>query len=180
MRWHSFRPATSTSITGAPAASHIPRPGCWPCASTLTPPAPFGSRTIEAARPSDVAGRYRCANQHPDRTSLCEFRATNAAAFQAAVVSVPPLAHHLRLTQVGTVSVEGTKLPANARKPAAGRCQRAGEMLAQLALETTFGCGILAGASCRRRRTSAAMAGRRRTRNCSTGSPPDSCPKTGA
>jgi len=78
----------------------------------------FGSRTIEAATHSDVAVRYLCANTHPDHDSICTFRTANEAAFRAAFVSVLQLAHHLRLTQVGTVSVDGTKIQANASKHA--------------------------------------------------------------
>lgn len=95
----------------------------------------FGSRTIEAATYSDVAVRYLCANTHPDHDSICAFRTANEAAFQAAFVSVLQLAQHLRLTRVGTVSVDGTKLQANASKHAAVSYQRAGEMIAQLELE---------------------------------------------
>src|SRR2546430_887022 len=95
----------------------------------------FGSRTIEAATHSDVAVRYLCANTHPDHDSICTFRTANEAAFKAAFVSVLQMAHHLRLTQVGTVSVDGTKIQANARKHAAVSYQRAGEMIAQLELE---------------------------------------------
>ena len=76
----------------------------------------FGSRTIEAASYSDVAVRYLCANAHPDHDSICSFRAANKAAFQAAFVTVLQLAHQLRLTQVGAVSVDGTKIQANASK----------------------------------------------------------------
>jgi transposase len=95
----------------------------------------FGSRTIEAATYSDVAVRYLCANHHPDHASLCEFRVTNEAAFRAAFTTVLQLAHHSRLTKVGTVSVDGTKIQANASKHAAVSYQRAGEMIEQLELE---------------------------------------------
>jgi transposase len=95
----------------------------------------FGSRTIEAATYSDVAVRYLCANHHPDHASLCEFRVTNEAALRAAFTTVLELAHHLRLTKVGTVSVDGTKIQANASKHAAVSYQRAGEMIEQLELE---------------------------------------------
>jgi transposase len=95
----------------------------------------FGSRTIEAATHSDVAVRYLCANHHPDHDSICVFRTANRAAFQAAFVTVLQLAQQLRLTRVGTVSVDGTKVPANASKHAAVSYQRAGELIAQLQLE---------------------------------------------
>jgi len=45
------------------------------------------------------------------------------------------LAHQLRLTQLGSISVDGTKLAAHASKHAAVSYQRAGEMIAQLELE---------------------------------------------
>jgi transposase len=95
----------------------------------------FGSRTIEAATHSDVAVRYLCANHHPDHDSICVFRTANRAAFQAAFVTVLQLAQQLRLTRVGTVSVDGTKVQANASKHAAVSYQRAGELIAQLQLE---------------------------------------------
>ena len=79
----------------------------------------FGSRTIEAATHSDVAVRYLCANLHPDHSSICEFRVVNKAAFRAAFVSVLQLAQQLRLPRVGAVSVDGTKIQANASKHAA-------------------------------------------------------------
>lgn len=95
----------------------------------------FGSRTIEAATPSDVAVRFLGANHHPDPTSICAFRTANGPAFRAAFTRVLALAHHLRLTQVGTISVDGTKIAANASKHAAVSYQRAGEMVAPLELE---------------------------------------------
>src|SRR2546425_760666 len=95
----------------------------------------FGSRTIEAASYSDVAVRYLCANVHPDHSSICEFRVVNQAAFRAAFVSVLQLAQQLRLSKVGAVSVDGTKIQANASKHAAVSYQRAGEMVEQLELE---------------------------------------------
>src|SRR2546429_1606960 len=95
----------------------------------------FGSRRIEAATHSDVAVRDLCANHHPDHDSICTFRVANKVAFQAAFVSVLQLARQLRLTQVGTVSIDGTKIQANASKHAAVSYQRAGEMIEQLELE---------------------------------------------
>jgi transposase len=92
----------------------------------------FGSRTIEAATHSDVAVRYLGANHHPDHASICGFRTANRAAFQAAFVIVLQLLH---LTRVGTVSVDGTKIQANASQHAAVSYQRAGELIAQLQLE---------------------------------------------
>lgn len=71
-----------------------------------------------------MAVRFLCANTHPDHDSICTFRAHNRAAFQAAFVQVLELAHELKLTRVGTISVDGTKVQANASKHAAVSCQR--------------------------------------------------------
>jgi transposase len=95
----------------------------------------FGSRTIEAATHSDVAVRFLCANLHPDHDSICTFRRENKAGFEAAFVTVLQLAHQLRLTRVGTVSVDGTKIQANASKHAAVSYQRAGELITRFQLE---------------------------------------------
>jgi transposase len=95
----------------------------------------FGARTIEAATHSDVAVRFLCANEHPDPPTLCAFRTPNGPAFRAAFTRVLELAHHSRLTQVGHISVDGTKIAANASKHAAVSYPRAGEMIAQLELE---------------------------------------------
>jgi hypothetical protein len=82
-----------------------------------------------------VAVRYLCANHHPDHDSICVFRTANRAAFEAAFVTVLQLAQQLRLTRVGTVSVDGTKIQANASKHAAVSYQRAGELIGQWQLE---------------------------------------------
>jgi transposase len=95
----------------------------------------FGSRTIAAATYSDVAVRYLCANHHPDHASICTLRRVHKAAFEAAFVTVLQLAHQLRLTRVGSVSVDGTKLQANASKHAAVSYQRAGELITRFQLE---------------------------------------------
>ncbi len=95
----------------------------------------FGSRTIEAASYSDVAVRYLCANHHPDHDTICTFRTANEAAFKAAFVTVLQMAQHLKLTKLGTVSIDGTKIQANASEHAAVSYARAGELLAQLELE---------------------------------------------
>jgi transposase len=54
-----------------------------------------GSRTMEAATPSEVAVRYRGAHPHPDHAPIGEFRTQNEAAFQAALVRGLALAHEI-------------------------------------------------------------------------------------
>jgi hypothetical protein len=82
-----------------------------------------------------VAVRYLCANTHPDHSSICTFRTENKPAIEAAFVRVLQMAQELKLTRVGTVSVDGTKIQANASKHAAVSYERAGQMMAQLELE---------------------------------------------
>lgn len=94
-----------------------------------------GSRTIEAATYSDVAVRYICGNEHPDHSSICEFRRANKKGIEAAFVQVLQMAHELKLLRLGTISIDGTKLLANASKHAAVSYGRAGEMIEQLQLE---------------------------------------------
>lgn len=94
-----------------------------------------GSRTIEAATYSDVAVRYICGNEHPDHSSICEFRRANQTGIEAAFVQVLQMAQELKLLRVGTISIDGTKLLANASKHAAVSYGRAGEMIEQLQLE---------------------------------------------
>ena len=94
-----------------------------------------GSRTIEAATYSDLAVRYLCGNTHPDHDTICAFRVANRDGFKVAFVRVLEWAHALGLTRVGTVSVDGSKVLANASKHAAVSYQRAGEMIQELELE---------------------------------------------
>src|SRR5689334_13718201 len=93
------------------------------------------SRLIEAATFSDIAVRYLCANLHPDHDSICTFRRENKAAIEAAFLKVLQLAGELKLARVGTISIDGTKVLANASKHAAVSYGRAGEMIEQLQLE---------------------------------------------
>jgi transposase len=94
-----------------------------------------GSRQIEAATSSDVAVRYLTGNTHPDHDTICTFRRENRPGVEAAFVQVLQLARELKLTKVGTVSVDGTKVLANASKHAAVSYGKAGEMIEQLQLE---------------------------------------------
>jgi len=94
----------------------------------------FGSRTIEAATHTDVAIRYICGGTaHPDHSVICTFRKDNKEAFEEAFTKILVLAHHLgKLKKVGGISVDGTKIKANASKHKAVSYKRAGEIIAEL------------------------------------------------
>lgn len=76
----------------------------------------FSSRRIEQASYRNVSVRFIAANTHPDHDTIAKFRRDNGAAFQAAFVQILLLARELNILKVGMVSVDGTKIDANASK----------------------------------------------------------------
>ena len=94
----------------------------------------MGSRQIEAATHTDVAVRYICGGQaHPDHDTLCTFRRANGPLFQESFIKVLAYARELGvLKKRGGVSIDGTKIAANASKHSAVSYRRAGEMMAEL------------------------------------------------
>ena len=92
----------------------------------------FGSRRIERATHRDVGVRYVAANCHPDHDTICRFRRENFEAVGEAFLRVLLMARELKLLKVGTVSVDGTKLDANASKRNSLRRDRAQALRAQL------------------------------------------------
>ena len=93
----------------------------------------FSSREIEQASYYDVAVRYLCAQTHPDHDTICTFRRRNREAFEKFFVHVLEVAAESKvLKKVGTISVDGTKVHANASKHSAVSYGRAQELLAQL------------------------------------------------
>ncbi len=95
----------------------------------------FSSRRIERATYRDIGVRFVSANQHPDHDTIATFRRENFAAVSESFLQVLLLARELKLLKVGVVSVDGTKLDANASKHRSVRYDRAGELVAQLKLE---------------------------------------------
>ena len=92
----------------------------------------FGSRRIERATYRDIGVRYVAANCHPDHDTICTFRRSNFDAVAEAFLQVLLLAKELQLLRVGTVSVDGTKVDANANKRNSLRYDRAGALREQL------------------------------------------------
>lgn len=81
----------------------------------------FSSRKIEIATYENVATRYLCADTHPDHDSICKFRRENKDLLSSTFHQVLELAAGARVLKVGdlTVSIDGTKLLANASKHSA-------------------------------------------------------------
>jgi len=92
----------------------------------------FSSRRVERATYRDIGVRYVSANTHPDHDTLCKFRRENEPAIAACFEQVLLLARELKLLRVGTVSVDGTKVQANASRHRNVRYDRARELSEQL------------------------------------------------
>ncbi|MBT3328246.1 MAG: hypothetical protein HN396_18640, partial [Gemmatimonadales bacterium] len=97
----------------------------------------FPSRRIERATYRDLGVRFVTGNTHPDHDSICTFRRENFEAVSAAFLEVLKLAHELKFLKVGTISVDGTHIKANASKYHAVTYERACELERQLELEIT-------------------------------------------
>lgn len=95
----------------------------------------FSSRRIERATYRDIAVRFVAANLHPDHDTIAVFRRINKAAFEAAFLQVLLLARESGLLRLGTVSIDGTKIDANASKIRSVRYDRAQELRAKLAAD---------------------------------------------
>jgi transposase len=97
----------------------------------------FGSRRIEQSTYDNVAVRFITGDTHPDHDTICTFRRENKELLSETFVKVLEMARELKVLKVGqlTVSVDGSKVLANASKHSAVSYERAGEMIEQLELE---------------------------------------------
>jgi transposase len=79
----------------------------------------FASRRIERATFDSLAFRYIACNRHPDHDTLATFRKRFGKEFQSAFVQVLQVARENQLSRFGTVSLDGTKIHANASRHSA-------------------------------------------------------------
>lgn len=77
------------------------------------------SRKIERATYDSLAFRFIACDQHPDHDTLATFRRRFGEQFSAVFVQVLQVARENQLTRFGTVSLDGTKIHANASKHSA-------------------------------------------------------------
>jgi len=92
----------------------------------------FSSRRIERATYRDVAVRYLTGNTHPDHDTICKFRRENATVFREAFLEVLRLAVEMKFLKVGTISIDGTHIKANASKHKSVRYDRLQQLEQQL------------------------------------------------
>lgn len=76
----------------------------------------YSSRKIEAKTYDDIAFRYLAADEHPDHTTLAEFRKRHLAALAGLFVQVLQLCQKAGLVKLGHVAIDGSKIQANASK----------------------------------------------------------------
>jgi transposase len=95
----------------------------------------FSSRKIERATYDSLAFRYIACNRHPDHDTLASFRKRFGTQFQSAFVQVLQIARENQLSRFGTVSLDGTKIHANASRHSALSYGHAEKIEAQLKAE---------------------------------------------
>jgi len=97
----------------------------------------FSSRKIERATYDSLAFRFIACNRNPDHDTLASFRRRFGAEFQAAFVQVLQIARENQLSKFGSVSLDGTKIHANASRHSALSYGHAEEIERQLQAEVT-------------------------------------------
>ena len=76
----------------------------------------FSSRKIERATYDSVAFRYIAVNTHPDHDTIASFRKRFLKELNALFVQILLIAHEMGILKLGSVSLDGTKIKANASK----------------------------------------------------------------
>ena len=76
----------------------------------------FSSRKLEAATYDSVAFRYITANSHPDHDTIANFRKRFLEELKTLFAQILTIAHTMGVLNLGKVSLDGTKVKANASK----------------------------------------------------------------
>jgi len=95
----------------------------------------FSSRKIERATYEAVPFRFIAGNLHPDHDTLAAFRRTFLPELKELFVQVLLLAQEAGVLKLGTISLDGTKVHADASKRKAVSYKRLGELETQLQAE---------------------------------------------
>jgi transposase len=95
----------------------------------------YSSRKLEAKTYEDVAFRYLSADAHPDHDTLSEFRKRHLEALAGLFTQALLLCEKAGLVKLGHVSIDGTKIKANASKHKAMSYARMGETEQRLKAE---------------------------------------------
>ncbi len=76
----------------------------------------FSSRKLAQASHDSIAFRFICANSHPDHRTIADFRKRFLSELEALFVEILLIGQAMGLVNLGTVSLDGTKIKANASK----------------------------------------------------------------
>ena len=95
----------------------------------------FSSRAVARKLEEDVALRMLAAGNFPQHRTVCEFRRRHLAEFSGLFVGVVQVAREMGLARFGKLSVDGTKVRANASKRKAMSYERMGKEAARLQAE---------------------------------------------
>ena len=95
----------------------------------------FSSRAMARKLEEDVAFRVLGAGNFPSHRTLCEFRRRHLEDFKGLFVGVVRVAREMGLARFGKVSIDGTKVRANASKRKAMSYGRMGEKERELEAE---------------------------------------------
>jgi transposase len=87
----------------------------------------YSSRRIQAKTYDDVAFRFLSADEHPDHSTLAEFRKRHLKALPGLFLQAVQLCAKAGLVKLGHVAIGGTKIKANASKHKAMSYARMGE-----------------------------------------------------
>jgi transposase len=95
----------------------------------------FSSRKIERGTYESIPFRFIASGLHPDHDTIANFRKTFLGELEGVFVQVLLLAGEAGVFKIGNISVDGTKLHADASKSKAVSYKRLGELQAQLRAE---------------------------------------------
>ena len=95
----------------------------------------FSSRKMEQATYDSVAFRYLAGNTHPDHDTIANFRKKFLKEIRQLFTDILRIAHEMGVLKLGRVSIDGTKLHANASKHSALSYKHACELEKKLKAE---------------------------------------------
>lgn len=95
----------------------------------------FSSRKLERSTYDSVAFRYIAANQHPDHDTIANFRKRFLKELSQLFVQILLVAHQMGALKLGAVSLDGSKVKANASKHKALSYEHACKLEAQIKAE---------------------------------------------
>jgi len=95
----------------------------------------FSSRKLERSTYDSVAFRYIAANTHPDHDTIATFRKRFLKELSGFFVQILMIAHQTKLLKLGSVSLDGSKVKANASRHKALSYEHACKLEIQLKAE---------------------------------------------